>query len=46
MHILHNIRKNANNLAQVVNQDFELVDEVSLWTNDLDALKIIKGHKF
>lgn len=38
MHLLHNIQKNGEKLAIMVNQDFGLMDKVSTWTNDLEAL--------
>lgn len=30
----------------MINQDFELMDKVSTWTNDLEALQIIKGQRY
>lgn len=33
-------------MAQVVNQDFGLIEEVSSWTRDLEAPKTIKSQKY
>ena len=46
MHIFYSLRKNFNTFAQVVDQDFGLVEEVSSWARDLEALKIIKSQKY
>ena len=46
MHILHILRKNAERLAWVIDQDFGLVQEVSSWAKDLEAPKTIKGQKY
>ena len=43
MHIIYILRKNVDNLEQVVDWDFGLVEEVLSWTNDLETLKAIKG---
>lgn len=46
MHILHNIKKNVDNLSWLVDQDFRLVEEVSSWARDLESLKTIKSQEY
>ena len=46
MYILHSLKKSVDSVSEVVNQDFGLVEEVSSWAKDLEALKVIKGQKY
>ena len=46
MTVLHKLKHSLDNLAHITNSDFGLLDEVSLWIEDLQALKQIKNQKY
>ena len=40
------LKHSLDNLACITNSDFGLLDEVSSWTEDLQALRQIKSQKY
>ena len=46
MTILHKLKQSWDNLACITNSNFGLLDEVSSWTEDLQAFRQIKSQKY
>jgi hypothetical protein len=46
MYLLHSLWKKVESVAKVVNQDVDLIEEVSSWARDLETLESIKSQKY